>query len=314
MGNQSEVIVMPNSQLDYELLRTRIIISILDGDTVFGETDTISNGVIKLSLPYLSGPEICKISTFFGLPVTYPRNGGAKSRWEYFNDLLAYCVKNRRISDLLSYLFSKERFAEQLTGCTPPEIDSLYLTIITGAMNRINSALYFGGHELARIGERFVIQKRGEPDAVAVSTPTIDTIDRVYISNISRRALDEIEKDNLDSAITKARTLLEEVFCYVIEQKKVRPSDKGDIHKLYWQVKDLYKIHQIKEQDRRINSLLSGLEKILTAIAEMRNNASDAHGVGARRVPISKHDARLFVNSSITMAEYILSMSDNQGA
>ena len=43
----------------------------------------------------------------------------------------------------------------------------------------------------------------------------------------------DIDEKNYDSAITKSRTLLEEVFCYVIELKNVEPSDSGDIHKLY---------------------------------------------------------------------------------
>lgn len=34
----------------------------------------------------------------------------------------------------------------------------------------------------------------------------------------------------------------------------------------------------------------------------------NAHGVGANRIAIDKHHARLFVNSSMTMADFILSM------
>lgn len=39
----------------------------------------------------------------------------------------------------------------------------------------------------------------------------------------------------------------------------------------------LYNMHQDKNLDKRFNGLLSGLEKILTAISEMRNKDSDAH-------------------------------------
>ena len=37
---------------------------------------------------------------------------------------------------------------------------------------------------------------------------------------------------------------------------------------------------------------------------------SDAHGVGAARVRIYEHHARLFVNSAVAMAEFILSVVD----
>ena len=115
-----------------------------------------------------------------------------------------------------------------------------------------------------------------------------------------------------DSALTKSRTLLEEVFCYVIEQKGDTLSDKGDIGKLYKQVKDLYNMHTDSNMDKRINTLLSGLEKIVSSIAEMRNKASDSHGVGANRITIADHHARLYVNSAMTMADFILSVADKK--
>ena len=57
-----------------------------------------------------------------------------------------------------------------------------------------------------------------------------------------------------------------------------------------------------------INTLLSGLEKIISSISEMRNKDSDAHGVGAKRISIDEHHARLFVNAAIAMADFILSV------
>ena len=119
----------------------------------------------------------------------------------------------------------------------------------------------------------------------------------------------DIDEGNLDSAITKSRTILEETFCYVIEIKNQTPSDSGDIGKLYKQVKELYNMHADKEMDVRINKLLSGLEKIVSGLAEMRNNGSDSHGLGNKRINISSYHARLAVNSAVTMAEFILSVS-----
>jgi len=66
------------------------------------------------------------------------------------------------------------------------------------------------------------------------------------------------------------------------------------------------------EYDRRVNSLLSGLEKILSSIAEMRNKGSDAHGLGAKRIKIKGHIARLYVNSSATMADFILAVYERK--
>lgn len=142
--------------------------------------------------------------------------------------------------------------------------------------------------------------------------PIIKIIDRSYISDLCERALQAIEAKDFDSAVTKSRTLLEEVFCYVIERKGQTPADKGDIKGLYTEVKKLYNMHPDKDADKRINMLLSGLEKILSVITEMRNKNSDSHGVGANRINIAEHHARLCVNAAVTMADFILAVSEKQ--
>ena len=71
-------------------------------------------------------------------------------------------------------------------------------------------------------------------------------------------------------------------------------------------------MHQKKEVDKRINNLLSGLEKILSSIGIMRSKAGDSHGIGSKRYNIEEHHARLFVNSAITFAEFILSVHLNK--
>lgn len=147
---------------------------------------------------------------------------------------------------------------------------------------------------------------------ISVETPIINKMTREYITSVSRRAIDDVDQKNYDSAITKSRTLLEETFCYVIELKNEEPSDSSDIGRLYRQVKELYNMQQGPTVDRRVNMLLSGFEKILSAIAEMRNIGSDSHGVGQRRINIAEHHARLFVNAAITLSEFVLSVAENQ--
>lgn len=52
--------------MDFSLLINRKIIDVLIGDVkLYGE----------FSLPYMSGPELCQVSTTFGLARTYPWGG-----------------------------------------------------------------------------------------------------------------------------------------------------------------------------------------------------------------------------------------------
>ena len=132
---------MQKTQSDFELLRAKNIIEILDGDRSFGEIETASvKGSIKISLPYLSGPMLCEISRNFGLPATYQYKGVAKSRWEYLDDLLKYCIDNQRVSDLLCFLFSKEQFVDKLRGYTPDVIEAAYQKIVKTVIAQINGA------------------------------------------------------------------------------------------------------------------------------------------------------------------------------
>lgn len=293
----------------FELLRDKKIIAILDGDESYDEYEFQDGETVKVKMPYLSGPDLCGISSRFGLPVTYSWGGVCLSRWQYLDNLIKYCIDENRCSDLLSYLFRKEQFIKMLSGQGAEEIDEAYKFIVNKIIDQINGLLYFGGNELVVIGNNYVIRKIGAK--VEVVAPQIKNIDRDYIRSISSRAMQDVDDNNFDSAITKARTLLEETFCYVIEKKGVTPSDSGDMAKLFKQVKDLYYMHTDSNTDRRINTLYSGLNSIVSAIAEMRNKDSDAHGVGANRIEIDEHHARLFVNASMTMADFILSVQTN---
>lgn len=294
-------------QNPYRLLMNKDIYAILDGDTKFEKyqfKDTLDS--VNISMPYLSGPDLCGLSSLFGLPVTYTWGGVNQSRWQYLDDLFEHCIKAERCSDLLSYIFDKQQFSKMLSGHEATVVDEAYNQFIQVILGKINGILYFGGNELTSANGQFIIRKIGAK--VEVKAPKIKNIDREYIRSISIRAMEDVDNRNFDSAITKSRTLLEEVFCYVIEKKNDIPSTSGNINDLYKQVKDLYNMHGDANTDKRINTLLSGLEKIVSSISEMRNKDSDAHGVGAKRIAIDEHHARLFVNAAIAMADFILSV------
>lgn len=293
----------------YLLLRDKIIIKILDGDTQYEAYRFSDGSTVDISMPYLSGARLCEISNLFGLYVDYRYNGGALSRWEYLSNLIEHCVKNKTCSSLLSYLFSLEQFSDKLYGYEKNEIELAYEFITNSIIERINGILLFSGNELIKIGKEYLIQPI--KSKIEVSAPKIKVIDREYIRDISSRAFLDIEQNNYDSAITKSRTLLEETFYYVIEQKCEIPDSSGDIMKLYKQVRELYNMHTNSDADKRINKLLSGLNTIVSSIAEMRNKDSDAHGVGSNRISIRDYHARLLVNSSIAMSEFIISVQQN---
>ena len=296
----------------FDLLKHREILNILIGDTKFDKYKFSDATEIELSMPYLKGSKLCQISNQFGLAATYQwgNNRANLSRWQYMEILLEHCIQRNICSDLLAYLFSKQSFISMLANRTPAEIDNAYRYAIQIILENINRLLYFSGYELCILGDKFIMRNLNEK--IEVKAPNIRTIDRNYIKDVADRASQDIEQGFFDSAITKSRTLLEEVFCYVIERKRETPPHGGDINRLYKKVKDIYEMHGNPDTDRRINILLTGLEKIVTAVAELRNNESDAHGHGLARQKIQGYHARLLVNSATTMADFILSVANDK--
>lgn len=73
---------------NYDLLRNKEIIAILDGDTQLEE-----NNEIRIAMPYLSGPDLCELSQKFGCYQEYHWGNNNKpnlSRWQYMDNLLKY--------------------------------------------------------------------------------------------------------------------------------------------------------------------------------------------------------------------------------
>ena len=281
----------------YQQLCNKQIIEILDGDVNVGQYLGQER-----SMPYLTGSQLCAISALFGLSIDYSET--KLSRWMYLDNLLEFCIQNNKVPQLLSYLFSKQQFEKVLKNLSTNDIDMTYQFIVSETLKKINSILYFSDYELVKIENQFFLKEIN--DSIKILSPAIKIIDRNYIKELSNRAFKDIENGYFDSALTKSRTLLEEVFCYVIEMSGEMPADKGNISELYNQVKKLYKMHTHKDHDVRINMLLSGLEKILSSISKMRNKASDSHGLGNKRINIEARHATLYLNSAIAMGEFII--------
>lgn len=285
----------------FDILRNKEIIQILDGDRIFGYYYDV-----QVSMPYLSGNNICSILLTFGYEEKYIQGCYHISRWNMFDILLNHCIASNNIQDLLKYLFQKERFQKQFNELPTNEIQKCYSYIVQTVIENINRILYLNNKELIHYNGNFYI--KGINKDARIETPMIGVIDRDYIRGLCERASKDIDNGNFDSAITKCRTLIEEVFCYAVEQAGKEPTDSGDIQKLYNQVKASYCMHTNKNLDLRINTLLSGLNKIISSIAEMRNENSDSHGVGNRRITIEEYHARLILNATSTIAEFFLAV------
>lgn len=288
--------------MDFSLLINRNVIDILIGDTIV---------LGSYKLPYMSGPDLCQVCTHFGLNKTYTWGGMNSSRWTYMQSLMVFMNRQGRISELLCYLFDHVRFTYLNSLGDLDRINETHRQIVNAAINSINAQLLAARKELRVVNNSFVLLDIGTK--TVIDTPKIKVVTYQYIRELPERIKDDLQNKDYDSVITKSRTLLEEVLIYIIEQlTKERYKSNGDLIKIYQEATGLLNMRQKREWDKRVNELLGGLHKIVSAISSMRNMNSDAHGAGAGRFNINEREALLAANSAGMLAEYWLSIYERK--
>lgn len=284
--------------MDFSILKTKPIINILIGD------ETLSG---NYTMPRMSGPDLCNLCTQFGLPKTYTWNGANLSRWMYMNELLDHLNKQDRVHELLAYLFTLGRFTELNSLGDIDKVSKTHKDIVRSAISAINVQLLISKKELREVNGRYVLATIGEN--VVIETPKVKVVTQQYIRELPDRIKEDLTNKDYDSVITKSRTLLEEVLIYIIENlSKKRYRSNGDLVNIYQEATKLLNMRQKNDWDKRVNELLGGLHKMVSAISSMRNINSDAHGAGSGRIEIKEREAVLAAQSAMIMAEYWLSV------
>lgn len=287
----------------YEILCTKQVIAILDGDTK--------------DMPYLSGQDLCDISTMFGAQITYnPSN--AWSRWDYLRYAIENCSQDKK-SQLLNFLFSKDQFSNFVKQKYFSEllnyemdIDEAYKAAVSNAIEKINHILYFNDLKIEYTTNNNINFTDLKDNHLIVPATEIKKITPEYIQTIYNRAQQDINNNHLESAITKARTLLEEVFCFLIEEKNDPIPKRGKIKELYRKIETLYSLHPDQTADKSIKKLLSGFSSIIDGIIEIRNMSGDAHGYGKDRINMNKDITELLINSAVLLCNFLLSVYQNE--
>lgn len=289
---------------NFDVLINRRIIDIFIGNTRFAN-DTIY-------MPYLKGWEIAEIGKRFGFMVADGMGSGAPSRWCIMQSLMEQMNKRYRMPDLLAYLFDKTRFEHLLQQAqTPTEIEQRYQDTVRVILEVINAQLTLANKVLVLANKQFLLQDHSEH--TKIEAPAIaKVIDTQYVQGLSNRISVDLEGGAFDSVISKCRTLIEEVLIYIIEQHGETPNSSGQMSKLSGQCKQLLNMKQQKHFDVRVNEILSGLEKIVNGISDLRNMSSDAHGAGRNRIDIKKREAVLITNATMAYCEYILTVFHDQ--
>ena len=293
------------TMLSFKCLCTKEILDFIIGDYSF---TSIKRGdeSLQIQLPYLKGYQIDELFQKFELELpSYSEYGN--SRWARMKTLINELDKVGKAHQLIEYIFSKNRFHSKINEfASIQSFDNYFANVLTLGVDYINKHLYLSGKELILSDTHCYLQDRD--NKLILECKSTKSINSQYIKSLSDRIIVDLESKNYDSVITKSRTLIEEVLIYIISENKETPTDSGNINRLHQQCKSILNMQQSKEYDKRINGLLSGLEKIIENISNLRNINSDAHGVGNNRIEIKEREAVLISNASQIFCEYLLSV------
>lgn len=295
----------------YELASKEIVDLFLGDKRVNSESDDKfeSNGY---TMPYMTHSDINALAPIFGITnieIVSDYNRLNKMAW-----LIEQCYKLNKENKLLKYFLDVTRYIpnkrEETSIYTNEELKKETLKEVEAYFNHINNILNFSVKKLIYLNKKYKIIDLIEDSQV---THDIDKhINFDYVRNFPFRLKDNLEDENYDTVITQSRTLLEEVYIHILEySNKDYNSAKGNLQKLNSMVKTELKMKNNRDYDKRINELLSGLNKINDAIGKMRNENSDSHGVGSKRININRREAKLVMNSAITICDYILEIFED---
>lgn len=289
-------------------LLNRDILDLIIGDKNC-KKDILDNSV---KMPYMRGIDIEKFSNKLSIPFDWQ----GISRWEMMKNVLIKVIEENKINLFFKELINKKRFQYIANMDNPMGFyytpQSLYYDIIHQFFASVNNILSFDECYIEYNLDTYIFSIISFDEEIKIVTSSIEKIDGSYINKI----IDEIEKaikeKDYNSATTKSRTLIEETLIYGLQHKNVEISSKGDINKLFNQFKEAYKIKVGKDLDVRLNTIVSSLIKIITAVAELRNANSDSHGVGDNnRFELKEREIRLLSNSSSTLANYLLGIIED---
>lgn len=185
-------------------------------------------------------------------------------------------------------------------------------------VDRINSHLQHDGYRLTRSGSMsgspiysIVAHAIGSPADAAISS-TLRQFEPEQVHGRWTAALDRRSTDPA-GAITLARTLLEDVCRWLLEELGENAGDQDDLPALYRKLAKRLKLAPDDHSEQVFKQILGSCQQVVEQLGALRNKLGDAHGGPRRAKPAPRH-AELAVNLAGSMATFLVSTWEARNA
>ena len=222
-----------------------------------------------------------------------------------------YDWSNRELLDNLGiFNCSQAQFFKFLAAVTDPlahKPDAQSFLV-----EQINAQLVHDGYKLLKVREQsgcpFYEVKgvvKGSPADASIST-VLKNFDPEDIHGRWASALERRENDP-PGAITLARTLLEDVCKWIIDEAGQSWAEKDDLPALYRKLSGILKLAPSGHTEDIFKQILGSCQSIVESLGALRNKLSDSHSPGPKRARPAPRHAELAVNLSGAMANFLIS-------
>lgn len=178
-------------------------------------------------------------------------------------------------------------------------------------VERINMHLQHDGYRLTRTGSMsgspiYTIAARaiGSPADAAIST----ALERFGPEQIHGRWTAALDRRSTDpaGAITLARTLLEDVCRWLLEELDEHAANQDDLPALYRKLAKALKLAPDDHSEQVFKQILGSCQQVVEQLGALRNKLGDAHGGGRRQARPAARHAELAVNLAGSMATFLV--------
>ena len=258
---------------------------------------------VIMECPYRSGPDLIEFFARYGERDLY--GPGFGSRYNYAHEKLNQFNGQPEMRSIVSSAF--DFFDAE--GLDPEARASVF----NKRLMRDGYALTIDFEPGFMIGDRYVagppffkILERGNP----IPEPEgLTSLRHDAVAEQVNKARNRIIAGDFAGAIASTYTLIEELLKLVLSDAGVAfQPQQGDIRELYRLLRTEIGLDPSeKTMDPVLKPILDGLQKIVGGLYDMSNRASDRH---ARVYNPSKRHAKLAVNASFSLCEFILDVVD----
>lgn len=148
-------------------------------------------------------------------------------------------------------------------------------------------------------------------DETPILVENLDKVNSQFIKDGLDKCDNKLKNNDYDGAITNARSLLEDAIIRDIH-KQITGSEmktKGDLVNDYKEIKKMLNLAEKDTLDDSFKQVTSGLSSIVNGISSISNKMGDRH---SREVIPEKHHAKLVVNSSKILVDFLYDVLDYQ--